>query len=66
MTEDFDLRNEAEQPSDGELDRVLRPGCKRERDVLRFRRPARGERQMPELGLRGRLPACHGELHPRQ
>ena len=25
MTEDFDLRNEAEQPSDGELDRVLRP-----------------------------------------
>lgn len=25
MTEDFDLRNEAEQPSDGDLDRVLRP-----------------------------------------
>ena len=25
MTEDFDLRNEAEQPSDDELDRVLRP-----------------------------------------
>ena len=25
MIEDFDLRNEAEQPSDGELDRVLRP-----------------------------------------
>jgi Holliday junction DNA helicase RuvB len=25
MTEDFDLRNEAEQPTDGELDRVLRP-----------------------------------------
>jgi holliday junction DNA helicase RuvB len=25
MIEDFDLRNEAEQPTDGELDRVLRP-----------------------------------------
>ena len=25
MTEDFDLRDEAEQPSDGDLDRVLRP-----------------------------------------
>lgn len=25
MMEDFDLRNEAEQPSDGDLDRVLRP-----------------------------------------
>ena len=27
MTEDFDLRNEAEQPSDGDMDRVLRPAC---------------------------------------
>ncbi len=39
MTEDFDLRNEAEQPSDGELDRVLRPA----RFVLALENYARGD-----------------------